>query len=83
MAKRKLGVSIMNTWSNILSKQEDFLVQSKVDECVFYKSKTILLVHVDEAIQCGPSSKVIDDMLASLKDEFDVTIDDYLVVKVT
>jgi hypothetical protein len=40
--------------------------QSKVDECVFYKSKTILLVYVDDAILCGPCSKVIDDIIASL-----------------
>jgi hypothetical protein len=61
--------------------------QSKVDECVFYKDKTILLVYVDDAILCGPSSKYIDDIIALLKEGFDVTdegeIDDYLGVKVT
>ena len=60
---------------------------STVDECVFYKGKTILLVYVDDAILCGPSSKVIDDIITSLKKDFDVTdegeIDDYLGVKVT
>ncbi len=62
-------------------------IQSKVDECVFYKDTTILLVYVDDAILCGPSSKDIDDIIASLKKDFDVTdegeIDDYLGVKVT
>jgi hypothetical protein len=61
--------------------------QSKVYECVFYKDKTILPVYVDDAILCGPSSKDIDDIIASLKEGFDVTdegeIDDYLGVKVT
>jgi hypothetical protein len=46
-----------------------------MDECVFYNGKTILLVDVDEAILCGPSSKVIDDMIASLKDGFVVSTD--------
>jgi hypothetical protein len=46
---------------------------SKVDECVFYKGKTMQLVYVDDVILCGPSSKVIDDIIASLKDGFDVT----------
>ncbi len=62
-------------------------IQSTVDECVFYKGKTILLVYVDDAILCGPSSKLIDDIITSLKEDFDVTdegeIDDYLGVKVT
>jgi hypothetical protein len=47
-------------------------VQSKVDKCVFYKGKTILLVDVDDVIMCGSSSKDIDDIIASLKDGFDV-----------
>jgi hypothetical protein len=62
-------------------------VQSKIDECVFYKGKTILLVDADDVILCGPSSKDINDIIASLKDGFDVTnegeIDDHLGVKVT
>jgi hypothetical protein len=48
----------------------------------------MLLVYVDDAILCGPSSKDIDDIIASLlKEGFDITdegeIDDYLGVKVT
>jgi hypothetical protein len=46
--------------------------QSKVDECVFYKDKTILLVYVDDAILCGPSSKDIGDIIALLKEGFDI-----------
>jgi hypothetical protein len=42
----------------------------------------MLLVYVDDAIICGPSSKVIDEIIASLKEGFDVTdkgrIDDYM-----
>jgi hypothetical protein len=66
---------------------ERHFVQSTVDGCVFYLGKTILLVYVDDAILCGPSSKAIDDIIASLMDGFDVTdegeIGDYLGVKVT
>jgi hypothetical protein len=61
--------------------------QSKVDECVFYQGKTILLISVDDAVLCGPCSKVINDIIALLMESFDVTdegeIDDYLGVKVT
>jgi hypothetical protein len=62
-------------------------IPSTVDECVFYKGKTILLVYVDDAILCGPSTKIIDDIITSLKEDFNVTdegeIDDYVGVKVT
>jgi hypothetical protein len=76
-------------WNDYLVKglKDRGFFQSKVDECVFYKGKIILLVYVDDAILCGPSSKDIDDIIASLKKGFDVTdeaeIDDYLGVKVT
>jgi hypothetical protein len=76
-------------WNDYLVKglKDWGFFQTKVDECVFYKGKTILLVYVGDAILCGPRSKVIDDIIASLKEGFDVTdegeIDDYLGVKVT
>ena len=37
--------------------------QSTVDECVFYRGSTILLVYVDDAILCGPSKLDINDIL--------------------
>jgi hypothetical protein len=47
----------------------------------------MLLVYVDDAIICGPSSKVIDEIIASRKEDYDVTdegeIDDYLGVNVS
>jgi hypothetical protein len=47
----------------------------------------VLLVYVNEAILSGPSSKVINDLIASLKKDCNITgeggIDDYLGVKVT
>jgi hypothetical protein len=76
-------------WNDYLVKglEDPGFFQSKVDECVFYKGKAILFVYVDNAILCGPSSKDIDNIIASLKEGFEVTdggeIDDYLGVKVT
>jgi hypothetical protein len=61
--------------------------QSIVDNCVFDTGSTMLLVYVDDAIICGPSSKVNDKIIASLKEDFDVMdegeIDDYLGVNVS
>jgi hypothetical protein len=37
--------------------------QSVMDNCVFYKGSTMLLVYVDDAIIYGPSSKVIDKIV--------------------
>jgi hypothetical protein len=42
---------------------EGHFKQSIVDNCVFYKGSTMLLVYVDDAIIWGPSSKVIDKSL--------------------
>ena len=42
--------------------------QSIVDGRIFFKGNTMMLVYVDDAIICGPSSKVIDEIIASLKD---------------
>jgi hypothetical protein len=61
--------------------------QNIVDNCVFYKGSTMLLVYVDDAIICGPSSKVIDEIIAFLKEDYDVTnkgeIHEYLGVNVS
>jgi hypothetical protein len=61
--------------------------QSTVDECVFYRGSTVLLVYVDDAILCGPSGPELQAILAELRLLFDITdegeIDDYLGVKVS
>jgi hypothetical protein len=61
--------------------------QSKVDECVFYRGTTILLIYVDDGILCGPSAKEIRIILAELATIFDITdegeMDAYLGVKIT
>jgi hypothetical protein len=66
---------------------EKGFVLSEVVGCVLYKGKTILLVYVNEAMLCVSSLEVIDDIITSLKDAFDVAdkgeIDDYFGVNVT
>ena len=61
--------------------------QSTVDECVFYRGSTVLLVYVDDAILCGPSGPEIQGILSELSAIFDITdegeIDDYLGVKIS
>ena len=61
--------------------------QSKVDECVFYRGTTILLIYVDDGILCGPSEDEIQQILIELASLFDITdegeIDTYLGVKIT
>jgi hypothetical protein len=61
--------------------------QSIVDNCVFSKKITMLLVYVDDAIIYSTSSKVIDKIIASLKKDYNVTdegeINDYLGVNLS
>ena len=61
--------------------------QSAVDECVFYRGTTILLIYVDDGILCGPSAVEISAILRELAAIFDITdegeIDTYLGVKIT
>jgi hypothetical protein len=61
-------------WNEYLVKGliERGVVPSKVDECVFYKGKTILLIYIDD----GLSSNIIDDIITSLKDGLDVSTDE-------
>jgi hypothetical protein len=61
--------------------------QSAVDECVFCRGTTILLICVDDGILCGPSSDEIRVIMRELAKPFDITdegdIDTHLVVKVS
>ena len=53
-------------------KQRGFK-QSKADECVFYKGKTIFVVYVDDGILIGPDVSEIDQIIESLKVDFNMT----------
>jgi hypothetical protein len=61
--------------------------QSKVDECVFYRGTTVLLMYVDDGILCGPSNSEIQEVIRELGELFNITdegeIDTYLGVKIT
>ena len=61
--------------------------QSKVDECVFYRGTTILLIYVDDGILCGASAAEIRTIIKELSDLYNVTdegeMDTYLGVKIT
>ena len=41
--------------------------QSKVDECIFYRGKTIYMLYTDDSILAGPSQKEIDEIIKDLK----------------
>jgi hypothetical protein len=68
-------------------------IQSKVDECVYYRGSMILLAYVDDCIIISPSDDDIDDIIEALKQPtadtraFDLTdegeLSDYLGVKIS
>jgi hypothetical protein len=55
-------------WNQHLAKglQKAGFVASKVDECVFYKGKTIFIVYVDDGIFFGPDLKEIEQAMKNL-----------------
>jgi hypothetical protein len=61
--------------------------QSAVDECVFYRGTTILLIYVDDCILCGPSASEIKAAISEMAVHFNITdegeISDYLGVKIS
>ena len=60
--------------------------QSKIDECVFYKGKSIILIYVDDVILVGPDDQEIDDIVKIMAGAFKITdegtLADYLGVKI-
>jgi hypothetical protein len=61
--------------------------QGTIDQCIFYRGTTILLIYVDDGILCGPSAEEIRIILVELATLFDITdegeMDAYLGVKIT
>jgi hypothetical protein len=80
-AGRVWNQHLVNGLVNVLK-----FTQSNVDECVFYRGTTVLLIYVDHGILCGPSASEIKNIIAELSALFDVTdegeIDAYLGVKI-
>jgi len=61
--------------------------QSKIDECVFYRGKTLYVLYTDDSILAGPNEAEIEKIIQELKDaQLDITIegnlDDFLGVNI-
>lgn len=60
--------------------------QSKVDQSVFYKGETIFILYVDDGILIGPNSTEINEIIKSLKRDYNLTdegeLNEYLGIKV-
>ena len=51
-------------------------VQSEVDECVFYKGKTMYILYTDDSILAGPDRNEIDSIIKDIKKaKLDITIE--------
>ena len=76
------------TWSQHLVKGLVSIgfVQSKVDECVFYKGVTIFMVYVDDGIFLSPNKQDIQECIDKMGLIFKLTdkgeMSDYLGIKV-
>ena len=44
--------------------------QPKVDECVFYKNKSVILIYVDDVILVGPDDQEINDIVKEMAGTF-------------
>jgi hypothetical protein len=51
--------------------------QSKVDECVFYKGKTLYVLYTDDSLLAGPDKKEIDQIITDIqsKAKLDITVE--------
>jgi len=61
--------------------------QSKIDECVFYRGKTVYVLYTDDSILAGPDPKEIDQIIMDLqRAKLDITVEgdlqDFLGVKI-
>jgi hypothetical protein len=77
-------------WFKHLSKRlirDVGFVQSKVDECIFYKGKVIYVLYTDDSILTGPDKKEIDQVVEAIKKaKLKITVEgevtDFLGVKI-
>jgi hypothetical protein len=50
--------------------------QSKVDECIFYRGKTVYVLYTDDSILAGPDDKEIDQIIHDMKKvHLDITVE--------
>ena len=61
-------------------------IQSKIDECVYYRGELIYLCYVDDSWACAPDKRDVNEFIAELKSKFDVTdegnLNDFLGVNI-
>jgi hypothetical protein len=58
-----------------LTKEVGF-IQSKTDDCVFFKGNVVYLLYTDDSILGGPSKKEIESVIQAIKDaKLNVTIE--------
>jgi Reverse transcriptase (RNA-dependent DNA polymerase) len=58
------------TWYQYLSKklvEELGFVQSKVDECVFYKGTVMYVLYMDDSVLAGPERKEINRVIKNIQ----------------
>ena len=53
--------------------------QSRIDECVFYRGKTIYVLYTDDSILASPDQNEIDQVIKDLRTaKLDITVEGYL-----
>ena len=78
-------------WNKYLGKiliQKVGFKQSKIDECVYYKVKTMYILYKDDSILAGPDKNEIEDIIKSVKEAgLNITregdISDFLGINIT
>jgi hypothetical protein len=77
------------TWSIHLDKGlvELGFTRSAIDDCLYYRGRTLFLVYVDDGIIMDPDPSAVDKAMADLASKFDIedegAVDEYLGVKVS
>lgn len=60
----------------ILTSKKVGFVQSKIDECVFYRGKVMYVLYTDDSILAGPSKSEIDEVIELIrKAKLDITVE--------
>ncbi len=67
--------------------EEIGFTRSKMDECVFYFGKSVLLVYVDDSILLGPDEQELQLLITKLSKRFEIEeegdLGDYLGIQIT
>ena len=48
--------------------------QSKVDECVFYRGRTLYVLYTDDSLLAGPDAQEIEDIIRDLQTKAKLSI---------